>query len=133
MVLKSFRITLLILVLLAAWGLILACSPAARADSPQGAGDLFYNYYVTQGPTRGVPAEMYPSPRPTPPSVGHTYMTYQPLYPQEFLYPHHRVYCRCNPGGSETVTRVGWSHVPTPIFHLYHRGGHLGPSQFGGL
>ncbi len=132
MVLKFVRLTLLVLVVVAAWTLILAWSPDARADSPQGAGDLFYNYYVPQGPAGGVPAEMYPSPRPTPPSVGHTYMTYQPLYPQEFLYQHHRVYYRCNPGAGETTTRVSWRHVPTPIFHLLNRGGPLGPSQAGG-
>ena len=29
---------------------------------------------------------------PTPPLVGHTYYTYQPLYPHEFMYAHKRVY-----------------------------------------
>ena len=41
-------------------------------------GDLFYNYYVPPvgGERRGA---MYPCPRPTPPLVGHTYVTYPPL------------------------------------------------------
>jgi hypothetical protein len=53
--------------------------------------DLFYNYYV--GPP-GVPAPMYVAPRPVPPFVGQTYITYQPLLPNEFLYKHHRTYRR---------------------------------------
>ena len=56
---------------------------------------------------------MYPSPRPTPPQVGHTYVTYQPLMPQEFLYEHHRVYWRYNPGAGVTQTCVCWKHIPT--------------------
>jgi hypothetical protein len=52
------------------------------------AADLFYNYYVSGNP----PAQAFLSPRPTPPLVGHTYLTYQPLYPNEFLYRHHRTY-----------------------------------------
>src|SRR5215469_9938667 len=53
----------------------------------QGA-DLFYNYYVAGTP----PAQLYLSPRPTPPLVGHTYITYQALYPHEFMYHHSRSY-----------------------------------------
>ncbi len=57
--------------------------------------DLFYNYYVGPSPTYGgVPAQMYLSPRPVPPHVGHTWITYQPLMPHEFLYTHHRKYYR---------------------------------------
>ncbi len=60
---------------------------------PQPQYDLFYNYYVDG--TCGVPAKLYISPRPTPPVVGHTYVTYQPLMPHEYLYrPHLRVYRR---------------------------------------
>ena len=54
------------------------------------AADLFYNYYVPGNP----PAQAFICPRPTPPLVGHTYLTYQPFYPNEFLYLHHRSYCR---------------------------------------
>lgn len=75
----------------------LACTAAQAAD-------LFYNNYVPGNP----PAQIYPAPRPTPPLVGHTYITYQPLYPQEFLYRHHRSYCRydgyhCLPVARTTV------------------------------
>jgi hypothetical protein len=46
-----------------------------------------------------VGAELYLSPRPIPPHVGHTFITYQPLYPHEFLYTHHRTYHRYYNGG----------------------------------
>ncbi len=52
-----------------------------------GQPDLFYNYY-TQGNSNGVNAQMYLSPLPVPPNVGHTFMTYQPFYPEEMLYWH---------------------------------------------
>lgn len=68
--------------------------------------DLFYNYYV--GPP-GVPAAMFVCPRPVPTFVGHTYITYQPLLPNEFLYWHHKSYCRYA-GGIFPVncTQVRW-------------------------
>jgi hypothetical protein len=56
--------------------------------------DLFSNYYVGGSYCGDVPAQLYLSPRPTPPLVGHTYITYQPLMPHEFLYPHSRHYYR---------------------------------------
>ena len=71
--------------------------------------DLFYNHYVGPGVYgNGVPAKMYLSPRPTPPWVGHTYITYQPLLPHEFLYKHNRTYIRLHPDGSGTRTKVRW-------------------------
>jgi hypothetical protein len=51
---------------------------------------------------------MYLSPRPVPPLVGHTYITYQPLMPHEFLYRHHRNYYTYHPYGGHTHTRVCW-------------------------
>ncbi len=87
------------------WG---HCPSAAAFDHGNGGGGLFYNYYVPPGPSGGVPAQMYVCPRPTPPMVGHTYVTYQPLAPHEFLYRHHRVYYRSNPGAGATVTTVHW-------------------------
>lgn len=56
-----------------------------------GGQDLFYNYY-TQGGANQANAAMYPSPVPVPPNVGHTYYTYQPLYPHEMTYWHHNRY-----------------------------------------
>ena len=66
--------------------------------------DLFYNYYVDY--PGGVPAQLYTSPRPTPPLVGHTYITYQPLMPHEFLYVHNRTYNAQFADGSSTTTRI---------------------------
>ena len=49
----------------------------------QGMGP-FYNHYVGPGPDGTVGAKLYPCPRPTPPLIGHTYITYEPLNPHEF-------------------------------------------------
>ncbi len=59
--------------------------------------DLFYNYYAGGG-AAGIPVGMYPSPQPVPARVGGTYLTYQPFYPQEFMYPHARTYRRFQRG-----------------------------------
>jgi hypothetical protein len=79
-----------------------------------GQPDLFYNYYVP--PTcGGVGAELYLSPRPVPAHVGHTYITYQPLMPHEFLYAHHRTYHRYYNGGqglTRTHVKYGTSILP---------------------
>lgn len=75
--------------------------------------DLFYNYYAPATACGGVPAQMYVSPLPTPPLVGHTWITYQPLMPQEFLYHHHRVYHRYYDNGRGLArTRVSWEGNP---------------------
>lgn len=79
---------------------------AAYAAQPQ--YDLFYDYYVGGGRRGGVPAEMYPCPLPVPEYVGHTYVTYQPLMPHEFLYPHGRTYVRAG----QNITHVSWKHRP---------------------
>jgi hypothetical protein len=80
----------------------------ARAEFPyHGSKDLFYNYYVPPCPGV-VGAEMYICPRPVPPLTGHTYITYQPLMPHEFLYKHHRTYRTVHPDTAPTTTRVRW-------------------------
>ncbi len=76
-----------------------------RRISYQQQKDLFYNEYVGPGPC-GAAAEIYPSPQPVPPTVGHTYTTYQPLMPHEFLYRHQRGYYTYNPGAGWTRTNV---------------------------
>ena len=75
-------------------GVSLGTADSARAEVVRHStpGDLFYNYYVPPVGPSSVGAELYPCPRPTPPLVGHTYITYQPLMPHEFLYKHHRHY-----------------------------------------
>jgi hypothetical protein len=93
--------------------------------NPISSRDLFYNYYV--GPAAApnpyganAVAAMYPSPVPAPPLVGHTYITYQPLLPHEFLYAHTHYYYSEHPGGGQTTTRVRYRHSPwgavNPIF-----------------
>jgi hypothetical protein len=70
--------------------------------------DLFYNYYVHSA-CGGYPAQMYVSPLPVPANVGHTYITYQPLMPHEFMYKHHRTYHQYYDGGRGlTRTKVIW-------------------------
>jgi len=72
--------------------------------------DLFYNYYVGNN-CGGMGAQLYLSPRPVPPFVGHTYITYQPLMPHEFLYEHGRTYHRYYNGGlGLTRAHVHYGH-----------------------
>ena len=59
--------------------------------------DVFYNFWVPPVPAGmapGVGAQLYVSPRPVPPRVGHTWHTYPPFMPHEFLYKHRRRYIR---------------------------------------
>ncbi len=64
-----------------------------------GSPDLFYNYWAPAN-CGGVAAAMYVSPRPVPAHVGHTYITYQPLLPHEFMYHHSRSYHRYYDNGA---------------------------------
>jgi hypothetical protein len=86
---------------------LLGVDASAQGFRQRTAGDLFYNYYVAPGPN-GIGAELYPAPRPAPPWVGHTFITYEPLMPHEFLYRHQRVYIRVHPDGRVTRTWVCW-------------------------
>lgn len=81
----------------------------AHADGPkrtisyQSKQDLFYNYYEGPDPS-GTATAMYVSPRPVPVHVGHTYTTYQPFMPHEYLYHHKRSHYAHVPG-------AGWSRA----------------------
>jgi hypothetical protein len=89
------------------WALCPDVTPQAQAahvTSP----DLFYNYYVPPAYCGGVATQLYLCPRPTPPLVGHTYVTYQPLMPHEFLYKHCRCYLRKHPCGGWSKTMIIW-------------------------
>ncbi len=116
MVLKLLRVTALAAALTAVVGVGQALAQGPAAPAPQAATNVPPNYYVN-GPG-AVPAQMYPAPRPTPPMVGHTYITYEPLAPHEFLYHHSRVYTRQHADGSRTRTRVRWGAWPNipPMF-----------------
>ncbi len=49
--------------------------------------DLFYNFF-TEGACNQANAQLYLSPLPVPPNVGHTFYTYQPFYPHHMMYWH---------------------------------------------
>ena len=114
--LRTSRWCLVAGVLAATWAL--ATTPA-EARHP--AAPVFANYYA---PGDSATAQMYLCPRPTPPLVGHTWITYQPLMPHEFLYTHCRKYVTINPGARRTVTCVRWGHNPLPGLVPYYIGGH---------
>lgn len=76
-----------------------------RRISWQHSKDLFYNQYVGPGPG-GRAAQMNVSPLPVPENVGHTWGTYQPFYPHEYLYRHTRSYHNYHPGAGWTRTNV---------------------------
>lgn len=79
-----------------------------RRISYQHQKDLFYNYYAAPGPS-GAAAQMYVAPVPTPAFVGHTYVTYQPFYPHEYMHRHKRSYYTYNDGAGWTRTNVRYS------------------------
>ena len=74
--------------------------------------DVFYNFYVPPVPAGSAPglgAQLYVSPRPVPPRVGHTWHTYPPFMPHEFLYKHRRRYIRpAGVTGLRTDVRAYW-------------------------
>jgi len=79
--------------------------PMKRTISYQNKNDLFANYYVGPQPG-GRTASMVVSPLPIPPHVGHTYTTYQPLMPHEYLYGHTRSHYSHVPGAGWTRAKV---------------------------
>ncbi len=107
----------MVLFLTAAWAELAAaqnpcptCPPAhghARAVDNHRVGDLFPSYWAPMAPGH-LSAPLYVAPVPSPPYVGHTWVTYQPLYPHEYLHKHMKVYWRQNAQGGRTRTVVGW-------------------------
>ena len=90
--------------------------------------DLFYNHY-TQGHSNETNAQMLVAPVPTPPFVGHTFSTYQPLHPEELLYHHCNRYHSYYDGGRgmnhtkvryyspplrQAVSNIYWNYVRLP-------------------
>ena len=74
--------------------------------------DVFSNYYypaIPAGAYPGVGAQLYVSPQPVPARVGHTWITYPPFMPHEYLYQHRRRYIRCaGATGMRTDARAYW-------------------------
>lgn len=94
-----------------------------RRVSMQAKNDLFYNYYVGPYPS-GTASQLYVSPLPVPATVGHTWITYQPFMPHEFLYKHHRSYYTYNPGAGWTRAKIRYhtkgTRVQDVLYRLYH-------------
>ena len=86
-----------------------------------GQPDLFYNYY-TQGAANCTNAQLYLSPQPVPPNVGHTFYTYQPFYPHHMMYWHKDRYHNYYDGGrGMNRTRAVYYSPPihTAVQNLY--------------
>lgn len=78
---------------------------------------LFSNEY-TQGNANQATAQMYLAPVPVPSWVGHTYYTYQPLYPHEMMYHHsHRYHNYYDEGRGLNRTGVKYGTMPV-ITHM---------------
>ena len=96
------------------------CRTCATGDCQYryyGQPNLFGNYY-TWGNCGAIPAALYVSPKPIPPHVGWTYITYQPLYPHEFMYTHQRTYHRYYNGGQGlNRTSVHYRYSPFGEWH----------------
>jgi hypothetical protein len=89
-----------------------ACGPYACRPWEYGNPALFYNFYAPNN-CGGAPAAMYVAPYPVPQFVGHTYYTYQPLMPHEFMYPHARTYRNYyDEGRGINRTKVHWYSNP---------------------
>lgn len=90
---------------------------AAYCQEHGGVGPhLFANQY-TQGVANQATAQMYIAPVPVPPWVGHTYYTYEPLYPHELTYTHHHRYHSYYDGGRGlNRTRVTYHSSPVKNF-----------------
>ena len=76
-----------------------------KSISYQDKNDLFANYQVGPHPS-GTAAQMYVSPLPVPAQVGHTYTTYQPLMPHEYMYRHTRSHYAHIQGSGWTRSKV---------------------------
>ena len=101
---QRFRTLAVVAALAAAWGFF------GHSPAQAGHGGVIYGGAVgIATPAAVVDAHgisIYPSPRPTPPWVGHTYIPYEPLAPHQFLHRHRDVYRRFHAQGGVTTTRV---------------------------
>ncbi len=110
---RSTRIQLLAALLVAIFadgGTLFATPIDGGVEGPT--PDVFYNFYVppvAAGAAPGMGAQLYVSPRPVPPRVGHTWHTYPPFMPHEFLYKHRRHYIRpAGVTGMRTDVKAYW-------------------------
>lgn len=103
------RASLIVCIMASAWQ---TCATAQAQEgrwkktiSYQDKNDLFANYQVGPNPS-GTAAQMYVSPLPVPAQVGHTYTTYQPLMPHEYLNKHTRSHYGYVKGSGWTRSKV---------------------------
>jgi hypothetical protein len=104
-------------------GMMAVSFSSARGDESMAAGPpspFYYSYAQPGYPGVGVMTPPYPAPRPTPPLVGHTYVTYQPFLPQEYLYDHTKFYFAHQPGAgiNETTAHWGTRRLRKPVHGL---------------
>jgi hypothetical protein len=97
--------------------------PWRRTISYQNKADLFYNFYEGPDPS-GVPTAMYVSPRPVPVHVGHTYTTYQPFMPHEYLYRHTRSHYAYCPGCGWSRAKIRYRTGGLWLDHWWHEAKH---------
>ncbi len=97
-------------VLAAATWLAIAADARAQGYGPPGWISPEPNYYAQPTDSQGLTAALYPCPRPTPPLVGQTFITYEALSPHEFLYCHHECYKGSNGPCQCTKTSITWNH-----------------------
>ena len=90
-----------------------------RHISYQNKQDLFYNNYKHPAPSGSTPA-MYISPRPVPAHVGHTYTTYQPYMPHEYMYKHTRSHYAHAPGAGWSRSKVRYCTDGLRLDHIWH-------------
>jgi|688.fasta_scaffold13479_10 hypothetical protein len=101
-----------------AHGMLHGQGATSSLNATSGAGDLFHNYY-TQGYSNQATAEMYVAPRPVPAWVGHTYYTYQPLYPHHYMYWHKDRYHAYYDNG-RGLNRTSASYYSPPVRTATH-------------
>lgn len=106
MVLKMIRLPLAGTVVFLVWAALGQGVSSANGQAVGMPPGPYYNYYSS--PTGGASAQLYPSPRWAPPMAGYTYIPYQPLAPQEFLYHHSNSYLTRYPNGGHTYTHVSY-------------------------
>ena len=90
-----------------------------RIISYQDKRDLFYNFYEGPQPC-GTAAQMYISPLPVPANVGHTYTTYQPWMPHEYMYKHVRSNYAYHPGAGWTRAKTRYGTCGLKLQDIFH-------------
>ena len=105
---NKITVSIIVLAVLVGIGIVTTDANAGDHLITRTDNSLFHNYYVSPGHPNQIGAKLYVSPVPVPAHVGHTYYTYPPLMPHEFLYKHSRTYWRHNPCGNSSRTKVHW-------------------------